>query len=74
VRPTRAYAKREFLAFLSAIGFKTGSREDREKVVALIEEMQATARQRGMSEYEMATTYEAAALLDIYRETLDRRH
>jgi hypothetical protein len=34
--------------------------------------MLETARKRGMSEYEMATTYDADALLDLYRETLDR--
>ena len=64
----------EFQRFLRTIGFKYSSRKDREKVVALIEDMQKTARKRGMSEYEMATTYDADALLDIYRETLDRRH
>ena len=72
--PTKAYVMAEFRRFIRAIGFKETTREDREKVVALILEMQATARKRGMSECEMARTYEADALLDIYRETLDRRH
>ena len=71
-KPTRAYAMREFRRFIRAIGFKDSTREDREKVVALIVAMQETARKRGMSEYEMATTYDADALLDLYRETLDR--
>ena len=70
--PTKAMA--EFRRFIRAVGFKDTTREDREKVVALLLEMQETARKRGMSEYEMATTYDADALLDIYRETLDRRH
>lgn len=72
--PTKAHVMAEFRRFIRAVGFKETTREDREKVVALILEMQETARKRGMSEYEMATTYEADALLDIYRETLDRRH
>jgi hypothetical protein len=72
--PTRAYALREFRRFLCAVGFSDGAREDREKVVALIMGMRETARKRGMSEYEMATTYDADALLDIYRETLERRN
>jgi flagellar motor component MotA len=72
--PTQTYVRREFRRFIRAIGFKETSSEDREKVVALILEMQETARKRGMSEYEMATTYDADALLDIYRETLERRH
>lgn len=64
----------EFRRFLRAIGFTDASREDREKVVALIMEMQKTARERGMSEYEMATLYDADRLLALYRETLARRH
>jgi hypothetical protein len=71
-KPTKAYAMREFRRFIRAIGFRDSTREDREKVVALILAMQATARKRGMSEYEMATTYDADALLDIYRETVAR--
>jgi flagellar motor component MotA len=70
--PTKAYAMREFRRFLRLIGFSDSTREDREKVVALIVAMLETARKRGMSEYEMATTYDADALLDVYRETLDR--
>lgn len=65
---------REFRRFLHAIGYKDATQKDREKVVALIAEMQKTARDRGMSEVEMATTYDVEALLDIYFETLDRRH
>ena len=72
--PAKAHVLAEFRRFIRAIGFKETTCEDREKVVALILEMQETARKRGMSEYEMATTYDADALLDIYRETLDRRH
>jgi hypothetical protein len=71
---SQAYAKREFERFLRAIGLNSGAAADREKAVAVIEHMQETARQRGMSEYEMATTYDADALLDIYRQSLDRRH
>ena len=70
--PTIAYAEREFRRFLRVIGFSDRTREDREKVVALILAMQETARKRGMSDYEMATTYDAEALLEIYRETLER--
>ena len=68
-RPTKAYALREFRRFLRAIGF-SDPRED--ELVALIKAMQETARKRGMSEYEMATTYDADALLEIYRETVAR--
>jgi hypothetical protein len=69
-----AYAKREYKRFLRAIGLKHSIREDREKATEIVMAMQETARKRGMSEYEMATTYDADALLDIYRETLARRH
>jgi hypothetical protein len=72
--PTRAYAEREFRRFIRAIGFSERTPEDREKVVALILAMQETARKRGMSKYEMATTYDAEALLEIYRETFERRN
>jgi AraC-like DNA-binding protein len=73
VNPSQAYAQREFRRFIRAIGFKESSRDDREKVVALLLEMQKTARARGMSEDELATTYDAETLLDIYYETLLRR-
>ena len=70
----QAYAKREFQRFLRALGLNGSSPQDREKVVALILKMQETARKIGMSEDEMATTYDADALLDIYRQSLDRHH
>jgi hypothetical protein len=71
-KPTKAYALREFRRFLHAIGLDFNSRKDRETAMVIVEAMQATARQRGMSEYEIATTYDADALLDIYRETVAR--
>ena len=69
-KPTKAYALREFRRFLHAIDFSDRTSED--EFLALLKAMQATARQRGMSEYEIATTYDADALLDIYRETVAR--
>jgi hypothetical protein len=74
MKPTQAYAKREFERFLHAIGLNESRQADREKAVAIIMHMQETARKRGMSEDEMATTCDADALLDIYRESLSRRH
>jgi hypothetical protein len=70
LKPTKAYALREFRRFLQAIGFSDRPSED--QLVALIKAMQETARKRGMSEYEIDTTYDADALLDIYRETVAR--
>jgi hypothetical protein len=66
-----AYAKREFKRFLRAIGLEQA---DHEKVWAIIDHMQDTARKSGMSEDEMATTYDAETLIDIYRQSLSRRH
>ena len=69
-----AYLKREYRRFLRAIGFKDSSREDREKLMALLEGMRETGRKRGMSEYELATIYDAKTLLALYRETVAMGH
>jgi hypothetical protein len=67
--PTKTDVVREFQRFINAVGFSNP-----EQLQAVMEEMKETARDRGMSEDEMATIYDADELFDIYLETLDRRH
>jgi hypothetical protein len=71
---TQAYAKREFQRFLRALSLDGDSPQDRDKALAVIQHMQETARKIGMSQYEMETTYDADALLNIYRQSLNQRH